>query len=71
MKSTKFATLLKLSMAACVICFIKALPVFAAQQENYCFTCHTNPRKLIEITREIARTNPKKPGTSSETKGEG
>jgi hypothetical protein len=25
----------------------------SAESENHCFTCHTNPRKLIEITREI------------------
>jgi hypothetical protein len=24
------------------------------RSENYCFTCHTNPRKLIEITRELS-----------------
>jgi hypothetical protein len=39
--------------------------------ENHCFTCHTNPRKLIQITREIAKTNKGKPAKSSEIAGEG
>lgn len=42
-----------------------------AQTENYCFSCHTNARKLIEITRQIARVNKDAPGRSAETKGEG
>lgn len=45
--------------------------VGSAQQENHCFTCHTNPRKLIEITREIARADKDKPGASIATEGEG
>ena len=43
----------------------------SAGKENHCFTCHTNARKLIKITREIAKANEGKPGTSSESKGEG
>ena len=43
----------------------------SAENENHCFTCHTNPRKLIEITREISKLNVNKPGASKETKGEG
>ena len=43
----------------------------SADQENHCFSCHTNPRKLIEITREIAKSQKDKPGASAETKGEG
>lgn len=39
--------------------------------ENHCFTCHTNPRKLIEITRELAKSVQDKPGASVETEGEG
>ena len=47
------------------------LPVSAAAGENHCFTCHTNPRKLIQITREIAKANKGKPAKSSKTEGEG
>lgn len=41
------------------------------KEENHCFTCHTSARKLIKITREIAKSNKNKPGASPETKGEG
>ncbi|MGD2036909.1 MAG: hypothetical protein PVH28_03435 [Desulfobacterales bacterium] len=47
------------------------LSVSAAASENHCFTCHTNPRKLIQITREIAKANKGKPEKSSKTEGEG
>jgi len=43
----------------------------SAEEENHCFTCHTNARKLIQITREIAEANKDKPGASTETEGEG
>jgi len=42
-----------------------------AEKENYCFTCHTNAQKLIQITREIAKTDKNRPGASAETEGEG
>jgi hypothetical protein len=44
---------------------------WCAETENHCFTCHTNPRKLSQITREIARNTQGKPGGSVETTGEG
>jgi hypothetical protein len=47
------------------------LSVSAAASENHCFTCHTNPRKLIQITREIAKANKGKLAKSSKTEGEG
>jgi hypothetical protein len=43
----------------------------SAGKENHCFTCHTNARKLIKITREIARADKGKPGASVATEGEG
>lgn len=43
----------------------------SAEGENYCFTCHTNARKLIKITREIAEAKKGKPKASSEVEGEG
>ena len=45
--------------------------VSASASENHCFTCHTNPQKLIQITREIAEANKGKPAKSSKTEGEG
>ncbi len=38
--------------------------------DNQCIDCHTSPRKLITITREIAKTAVK-PAVSAETSGEG
>jgi hypothetical protein len=57
--------------AACLLFLIGTPTAASAQQENHCFTCHTNPRKLIQITREIARADQEKPGASIETEGEG
>ena len=39
--------------------------------ENHCFTCHTNPRKLIQITREIAESRKGEPAKSAAIEGEG
>jgi len=71
MKAAKRTNPLKLCAAVCLIGLFEIPALPAADQENYCFTCHTNPRKLIEITRGIKRTDPDKPGVSPETKGEG
>lgn len=43
----------------------------ATTGENHCFTCHTNPRKLIQITREIAKTRKGEPVKSAAIEGEG
>ena len=47
------------------------ISVSIGASENHCFTCHTNPRKLIQITRDIAKANKAKPAKSSEIAGEG
>jgi len=44
-------------------------PLVQAYEDTQCFICHTSAKKLIEITREIARTRPAV--TSAETEGEG
>ena len=41
-----------------------------AQEESQCVACHTTGRKLIQITREIARSHPA-PAISTESVGEG
>lgn len=43
----------------------------ATTSENHCFTCHTNPRKLIQITREIAQSRKGEPAKSAAIEGEG
>ena len=58
-------------IAVCLLFFSQPIVVQADENENHCFTCHTNPRKLIEITREISKLATNKPGASKETKGEG
>ena len=59
------------ALIVCLMVFAGNPAVRSAQKENHCFTCHTNPGKLISITREIAKTDKSKPGGSPETKGEG
>ncbi|MEJ2097140.1 MAG: hypothetical protein P8Y38_08390 [Deltaproteobacteria bacterium] len=51
--------------------FLDGREAWSADRENHCFTCHTNARKLIEITRNIQKNLKEKPGASEETQGEG
>ncbi|RLB15406.1 MAG: hypothetical protein DRG63_06940 [Deltaproteobacteria bacterium] len=71
---------MKTMRSSLIICFALAIflllvyfpkDTFCARQENYCFTCHTSARKLIQITRQISKTHKARPGASPETKGEG
>jgi hypothetical protein len=71
MKAVDWTVGISLALIICMVFFARDPAVRSAQKENHCFTCHTNPRKLIAITREIAKTNKDKPGGSPETKGEG
>lgn len=71
MKAIKFVIGGGLAAAVCLLFFSQPSIVQSAENENHCFTCHTNPRKLIEITRGIAKLDTEKPGASIETKGEG
>lgn len=71
MKAVKLAIVGGLIVSICLFFLLDPPAVRSAQQENHCFSCHTNPRKLIEITREIARADQDKPGASIETEGEG
>ena len=50
--------------------FIGGATSWADADDNQCIDCHTSPRKLITITREIAKTA-EKPAVSVETVGEG
>jgi hypothetical protein len=67
-----------LMLAASIVCaliFLLIVPqnisLSVGASENHCFTCHTNPRKLIQITREIAKAHKGNPAKSSEIAGEG
>jgi hypothetical protein len=71
MKAITIAISGGLAAALWLMLFPQAPPVRSAGNENHCFTCHTNPRKLIEITRELSKRNLETPGASKETTGEG
>lgn len=61
------------SILACVVSlyFLGDSWSQATTGENHCFTCHTNPRKLIQITREIAAARKGEPAKSEAIEGEG
>ncbi len=71
MKAIKVVICLGLVFAASIFSFYCSPMAQSTEKENYCFTCHTNARKLIKITREIAKADKDKPGGSAETEGEG
>lgn len=71
MKTILFALSLLLALGVFFILFQDNWVARSAEKENYCFTCHTNARKLIQITRKIAKADKGKPGGSAETEGEG
>ena len=73
MKSTwkKGMVALTVMLGLFLLCFSNEREARSADRENHCFTCHTNARKLIEITRELRKDLKDKPGASEETKGEG
>jgi len=65
----KYVRMLGLAIAFCLI-FVPCSPLISqAYEDTQCFKCHTSAKKLIEITREIAKTRPAL--KSAETKGEG
>jgi hypothetical protein len=71
MKRMNLAMSVFLAMGLSMFLFYGNRAAISAQEENHCFTCHTNPRKLIKITREIAESEKSKPKASAETAGEG
>ena len=71
MKTIKFAVSAGLVFAVSLFLSFSSQKAWSAEKENYCFTCHTSARKLIQITREIAKADKGKPGGSTETEGEG
>jgi hypothetical protein len=61
---------LLLSLTAALLLLLLNPTRAAAQEASECLTCHTTGRKLIQITREIARSRPA-PAVSTESVGEG
>jgi len=65
----KYLRLIGLAVIFCLI-FIPGSPFISqAYEDTQCFICHTSAKKLIEATREIAKTRPAL--KSAETAGEG
>ena len=65
----RYLRLIGLAIAFCLV-FIPGNPLISqAYEDTQCFKCHTSGKKLIEITREIAKTRPAV--KSAEIEGEG
>lgn len=60
-----------LLFAVCLFLLSSGTVTWSAEQENHCFTCHTNARKLIQITREIEKSKEGEPKATVESEGEG
>jgi hypothetical protein len=65
----KYFRVIGLAVALCLVLIPGNPFIGQASEGTQCFECHTSAKKLIEITREIAKTRPAL--KSSETKGEG
>ena len=65
----KYLRYVCLPIVSSLIFVLGNLPLVQAYEDTQCFICHTSAKKLIEITREIAKTRPAV--TSAETEGEG
>jgi hypothetical protein len=68
MKSKHFNFLL--IMVSLIIAVFAIFPFkSSADNESQCVECHTSAGKLINITREIAKTNPEAVSTFQEGEG--
>ena len=65
----KYWSLIGLVVAFCLVLVPGNALISQASEESQCFTCHTSAKKLIEITREIAKI--RQAVKSAESEGEG
>jgi PHP family Zn ribbon phosphoesterase len=65
----KYLRSLGIPIISSLILVLGYSPLVGAYEDTQCFKCHTSAKKLIEITREIAKTRPA--AKSAETAGEG
>lgn len=65
----KYFTIIGMVVAFCAGIILSNSLVCGAYEDTECFKCHTSAKKLIEATREIAKTRPAL--KSEETSGEG
>ena len=69
MKVIKFAVSIGLIFAVSLFLSFDSQKAWSAEQESYCFTCHTSAKDLIKITREIAEAKKGEPGAEAEGGG--
>jgi hypothetical protein len=65
----KYFSIIGAAAAFCLAIFLNTISLGYAYEDTQCFQCHTSAKKLIEATREIAKTRPAL--KSAETSGEG
>ena len=65
----KYFTIIGIAVVFCLSIILSNSLVCSAYEDTQCFQCHTSAKKLIEATREIAKTRPAV--KSAETSGEG
>lgn len=65
----KYSRYLCLLSVASLVLVLGDSPLVRAYEDTQCFVCHTSAKKLIEITREIAKMRPA--AKSAESEGEG
>jgi hypothetical protein len=67
--SMRYFRVTGLAVAFCMAIIFSNTFLCQAYEDTQCFQCHTSAKKLIEATREIAKTRPAV--KSAETSGEG
>ena len=65
----KYFRVIEMAVVLCVAFILSNVLLCNAYEDTQCFQCHTSAKKLIEATREIAKTRPAI--KSAETSGEG
>lgn len=65
----KYIKVIGVAAAFCLAIILSSTLICHAYEDTQCFICHTSAKKLIETTREIAKTRPAL--KSTETSGEG
>jgi len=65
----KYFKVIGVAAAFCLAIILSSTLICHAYEDTQCFQCHTSAKKLIEATREIAKTRPVL--KSAETSGEG
>ena len=65
----KYVSVIGLAVAFCLVFIPGNAFITQASEESQCFRCHTSAKKLIEITREIAKIRPAVKSVESEGEG--